>query len=427
MPTTAARMRAFAGAACTVLFFVVGLVGQFAFPDPAAAPAATGWVTLATAALFLGTVFFLAGATRARGSAWGAAGVVLGLLGFAGHALIGMHAFFQVALATLPTAQAASVESALQATAGWLVPVLMTCSVLSLTAFSIGLVRERTVRWPIAVGGIAMAVLALVPVPIAGQALLPIGLVVFGWAAWRIVATRDSAGWLQPPASRARLIAGATAIIVLMVVSVVKDAVFSGSTDIGAALADAAVHPVGPAIEGFLALTVGILYAGATAFFGGSARSRDGRGSGLAAVGTALGVPGAVVIVCMSVLDFATGALAQAGVTTAQAARMFDALGAVIFPAFTIVFAAEGLMLVAFAAAVWRARMTGWIPFALSVVFGGVAAFGASGMVAVAQMTLGLVVVAWLAVAVVRAGARGVESRPSLPDPTLDVSGSIGA
>jgi hypothetical protein len=432
MSTTTARVRVLSGAVCTVLFFVTGLVGQFVIGDQPRDTAAhfkfvvadpvrvlvSGWLTLATAAFLLAAVLFLAGATRGRGSVWGAAGAAFGFLGFAGHTIIGMHSLLEVALTAIPLEQAVAVDDTLQHTVGSLVFVLTNFSVVALTLFSIALLRARIVSWPVAAGGLAMTILAFSGLPLTDQLLFPLGLVVFGWAAYRVVATERAAGWPQRSAPRVRVVAGAICAVLLMVVSIVKDAVFGGISEPAQALAAATAKSAGPVVEGFLAVAVGVLLAGTIAFLAGSTRSRTGRGNGLAAVGTVCGVVAAAAIVAMSLLDFLIAAFAQSGASAADAQQVMDAFGAVIFPTFMILFGAQAVTLAAFAAATWRARITGWVPFAIAVVFGAVAMVGASGPIAVAQMVLGLVVVAWLSSAILRAQATDAVVATTVPAPT---------
>lgn len=407
--TRAPQLRTYAGAACLGLFFLGSAVAAFAFADGDQDPATTlravasspgtplamGWILLALAALWLGGVLFLAGATRGRGSGWGAAGAVAGILGAVGTALIGMHALTTVALAQTPLEGAVATSQALDGLAGWLVFPLMMCQPLAVALFAVSLWRQGTVHWWVAPVGCAAVAASILPGAFSSVASLVLGLASLGPAAAAVIRRRRAAGWVEEAAPAYRVWGGAACAVALLLLSVAKDVLFAGADDPDAALAAVGSHPESLVSEGLMALGVAALFAGTTAFFAGSVRER---GSGLAAAGTVFGVVGSLSIASMGLLDFLTAALGMSG----AGSGVFVPLGGILFPAFMPLFLAENLMLVAFAAALWRARMTTWVPFALSLVFGAVAQVHPVGPVAVAQMVLGLVVAAWLASAVLR-------------------------
>lgn len=414
-PTSAARLRTYAGAAALLASLLLTLVTSFIFTDSAPDSASMlravgadpghmvtmGWLLLLIAALFLGGTFFLAGATRGRGSGWGSAGLVAGLLGTVGIAVIGMHAFITASLAqtangaSAPGSAAATMD-ALDALGGWLIMPLMTAQTLSILLFGIALWRSGTVHWWVPAASGLMVVVALVPIAWSGPVSLVLALAAMGYACAAVVRHRAATGWAEDSTPTHRVWAGAVAALALLILSVVKDSVFAGSDDPDAAVAAVGSNPAPLVTEGLMALGIAVLFGGATAFFAGAVRRR---GSGLAIAGTVLGCAGAVSIAAMGVLDFLTAAL---GISHAGTAA-FAPLGAVLFPAFMPLFIAEDLMMVAFAAALWRAGTVSWMPFALAVGFAMVGQLHPSGLAAVGQMALGLVVVAWLAYGVLRA------------------------
>ncbi|MDQ4492318.1 hypothetical protein RBS60_19140 [Sinomonas sp. ASV486] len=412
----APQLRTYAGAASLGLFFITSFATQFLFSDGGPDTAATlrviaagpgtaiawGWIMLALAALWLGGVLFLAGATRGRGSGWGAAGTLAGILGTVGITLIGMHALTAAALAQTPLDGAAATLQALDGAAGWFIFPLMTCQMLAVALFALSLWRQGTVHRWVAAAGCAAVVVSALPWTFSGPAALGLGLASLGVGTGAVIRLRRAAGWVEAPAQAYRVWAGAACAVGLLVLSILKDALFAGADDPDAALAAVGSHPVPLVVEGVMALGVAALFAGTTAFFVGSVR---GRGSGLAAAGGVLGIVGSVSIASMGALDFLTAALGVSGAGTG----VFGPLAGILFPAFMPLFLAENLMLVAFAAALWRSGVTAWVPFALSLVFAAVAQVHPVGPVALAQMALGLVVAGWLAYRILR--SRGLWPR----------------
>lgn len=405
----AERVRTVTGAASLILFFLVGLAGEVLVPHVAGDPATRlrmiaadpsgsvldGWTEFAGAVLFLAGVLFLARATRGRGSGWGSAGVVTGILGAAGLGIIAMHSFVDAALAQTPIASAVATEQAMQAYAGWLIFPLMICQPVAVALFAVALWREGTVRQWVAASGAAVLVVSVLPVPAAGIISLAIGLVVAVAAVHGVLRERTAAPTLAHR-SAFRTWAGASCVLALGVLNLVKRGAFPAEADPGSAIAAAAAHPEPQIVEAFMAIGIAVLYAGTVAFLAGSVRAR---GSGLAMAGTAFGVAGAMTIAGMSVLDFLTAAAGSAG----AGAGVIDPLGGILFPALMPVLIGENLMPLFFAAALWRARVTSWVPFALALVFAVAGQFHLVGPLAFAQMVLAFTIVGWLAYRILRA------------------------
>ncbi|GAB3271654.1 hypothetical protein GCM10027449_07630 [Sinomonas notoginsengisoli] len=377
------------------------------------------------AGLFLGGVLFLAGATRGRGSGWGSAGVVTGLLGTAGTAMIAMHALITAALAQTETGPAAATMDALDSLGGWLILPLMTAQSLAITLFGLALWRSGTVHWWVPAATALVVVVALLPSAWSGPVSLGLALAAMGYACAAIVRRRAATGWAEVPTPAHRVWAGAACAVALLVLSVAKEVLFPGADDPDSAMTAAGSSPVPFVTEGLMALGIAVLFGGAAAFFAGAVRER---GSGLAIAGTVLGCAGAVSIAAMGVLDFLTAAL---GASHAGSA-VFGPLGAILFPAFMPLFLVENLMMVAFAAALWRAGTVSWAPLVLAAAFAVVGQIHPTGLVAVGQMLVGLVAVAWLAYGVLRAqgalagvvrGRRASGIRTTTPAPT---GGALG-
>lgn len=406
----ASRLRTYAGAAALPVSLLLTLVTSFLFPDTGPGSAsmllavsadpgptiAMGWLMLLIAALFLGGTLFLSGATRGRGSGWGSAGLVAGILGTVGNAVIGMHAFITAALAQTDPGPAAATMDALDTLGGWLIMPLMTAQTLGILLFGLALWRSGTVHWWVPVATGLVVAVELVPVAWSGPVSLVLALLAMGYACAAVIRRRAGTDWAEESTPTHRVWAGAVAAVALLALSILKDTLFTGSDDPDDALAAVGSSPAPFVVEGLMALGIAVLFGGATAFFAGAVRRR---GSGLAIAGTVLGCVGAVSIAAMGVLDFLTAALGLAHGGTA----VFGPLGGILFPAFMPLFLAENLMMIAFAAALWRAGSVSWVPLALAVAFGVVGQVHPTGMAAVGQMLLGLLAVGWLAYGVLRA------------------------
>lgn len=437
-PTTAVRLRAYTGAVALVVSLATPLVTAFLLPDGGEDPASTlaaavanrpgtiagGWIFLALAALFLGGTMFLARATRGRGSAWGSAGLAAGLLGATGMAVLAMNGFVAAALVGTAPGSAIATLEAIDGLGGSVVMVLMTAQPLSILFFSIALWRGATVHGWVAVAGALTVGLDLVPVGWSGLVALAVAFCAMAWCAIAVLRRCAAEGWDELPVPQHRAWAGAVCAISVLVVSIVKDVAFPGTEDPAAAIA-AGASPSQLVAEGLLALVIAVLYGGTVAFFAGSVLRR---GSGLAIAGTVLGCAGAVSIAAMGVLDFLTAALRASH----GDAEVFGPLGAILFPAMMPLLFAEDLMIVAFAAALWRARLVSWVPFAIAVLFAIIGQLQPTGAAASGQMVLGLLCAAWLAFGVLRArGAlagvvRGAGTRRKRTTAPAPARGALG-
>lgn len=147
-----------------------------------------GFVELLAGLLFAGVVLAFAGHTRGRGRGLGNAGVVFGILGVAGMALIAVHHWLYVAVSDLPRHDAVAVIDRLDATAGPAVLPMLMAAPVALVLFAIAGHRAGFVPWPALLLSIAFFVGELVPgLPGGELAPLVLELVALTWVAVTLV------------------------------------------------------------------------------------------------------------------------------------------------------------------------------------------------------------------------------------------------
>lgn len=135
---------------------------------------------LLAAVLFLAAVMAVAGAVRRRGSAVANAGVVLGVLGGVGLAMISVAHVFLYALADSGVSGGAAVLDARDRAAGAL-PVLFFAAPLAVVVLCVAAWRGGLAPWPLLVVAGAFLVLEFVPTPVGELPALVVGLVAYGW------------------------------------------------------------------------------------------------------------------------------------------------------------------------------------------------------------------------------------------------------
>jgi hypothetical protein len=157
-------------------------------PGHVAEVRALGWVELLAAALFASVVLAFAGHTRGRGRGVANAGVVLGVLGTVGMALIAMRHWLLVSVDALPRHQAADVVGRLDTTAGPGVLPLLVAAPVALVLFAVAGHRAGFVPLPALLLTVAFFVGELVS-SLPGGELVPLllELVALSWTAWTLL------------------------------------------------------------------------------------------------------------------------------------------------------------------------------------------------------------------------------------------------
>ena len=154
-----------------------------------------GYVELLAALLFAGVVLAFAGHTRGRGRGVGNAGVVFGVLGVCGMALVAVHHWLLIAVSTVPTHEATRVLDKLDTVAGPAILPMMLSAPVALLLFAIAGRRAGFVPLPALLLTIAFFVGELVP-GLPGGELVPLLLllVAMAWIATELVRRTDVPG-----------------------------------------------------------------------------------------------------------------------------------------------------------------------------------------------------------------------------------------
>jgi hypothetical protein len=151
-----------------------------------------GWVELLAGALFAAVVLAFAGHTRGRGRGVANAGVLFGVLGTIGMALIAMRHWLLVSVDLLPRQQAVDVVDRLESTAGPGVLPLLVAAPVTLVLFAVAGHRAGFVPLPALLLTIAFFVGELVP-GLPGGELVPLLLLLvsMSWIAAELVRQAD--------------------------------------------------------------------------------------------------------------------------------------------------------------------------------------------------------------------------------------------
>lgn len=145
-------------------------------------------VELLAAALAAGLVLAFAGLTRGRGRGLANAGVVLGVLGVLGMALVAVNHLVLAALADQPVAVGAQIVDALHAGAGPVALVALMAMPLAMVLLASAGFRAGFVPAPAFALALAFFVGELVPgLPGGEVGPLLLGLLAFGWTAVVII------------------------------------------------------------------------------------------------------------------------------------------------------------------------------------------------------------------------------------------------
>jgi hypothetical protein len=147
-----------------------------------------GYVELLAAFLFGAVVLAFAGHTRARGRGVANAGVVFGILGVMGMALVAVHHWILVSVGTLAHADGVKVVDRLDTVAGPAILPMMMSAPIALLLFAIAGHRAGFVPLPAFLLSIAWFVGELVPVLPGGELVpLVLELVAMSWIAVTLI------------------------------------------------------------------------------------------------------------------------------------------------------------------------------------------------------------------------------------------------